>query len=950
MAADYENNLLYLGGAFNGFYPQFNDFYGSFVDLEVGTPDTSFANPNNYVYASTPDGEGGIFIGGSFNNVGDSVRNYIAHINAQGIVSSWNAGIDSTNSLTKVNTILLVGNTVYVGGVFSSIQGQTRYNLAAFDKTTGQLLSWEPVNSSMVLVLAENNGFIFAGGWGTFSSPFTTASNSAAKLNPITGAIENWYPQINNGSVKSFAFSGDSVFVGGNFQAVNGQLRTGLASISLLNGSLKPWNPILNTTFNTPDVVSLLTDNNRIYVGGIFEGINGDWDKKYVSSFDLNSGNTSIGFDPVFDSYPYTMLIIDTALIIGGTFSITNNTFQPHLIKVHASTGETIDWEVGIGSHVYTLTSLNTRVFVGGAQEMSEIKYRNLLTAFDVTIGKPNSFKCLPLGGDTIHKILIQDSLLFFGGTFSYVDGAERSNLASYNVSSNSLSTWNPNVNGTIRSMMINENQLFIAGDFTEVSGQERNHLASFELSTGELTEWNPNVNGSIYEVAKTGNFLSIGGQFDLIGSVTRSNLARFSLNSLILDDWAPNVDNTVRTICEYGDDILIGGDFNFIDTAFRSYFASVKHSTGAINPLNFNFNGRINKIKSINNHIYLAGAFTVIDGQIREQIAEVNIDSAIITSWNPQSQFIYEAKDICALNSEIFFSGDNDIYAIQENGLLKTLAPNLEPSSFDLSVSTYSFPSGLDQCTGKVYINAYGTPTFSFTIDSDQEIGSSNGFISFDSLCPGIHQLTVFDHYQDSINCYFVIPTPESTLSPVGTDLSTIIDLLGQTEENCSIDFSTIDTVFISSSTYHNDTLTVVWTIEDASGTYNSSVHYYLDDSNYNGNYFLQYNFYCQSSGEVFSTTEIFLFNGSSLNLEEDLAMSEDKVYIFPNPTYQTLTIKTNGIPYNLIVRDTQGKYIFEKIISDKATIDTTDFLKGIYFFNFVSATNQIIKKVVKL
>jgi hypothetical protein len=64
-----------------------------------------------------------------------------------------------------------------------------------------------------------------------------------------------------------------------------------------------------------------------------------------------------------------------------------------------------------------------------------------------------------------------------------------------------------------------------------------------------------------------------------------------------------------------------------------------------------------------------------------------------------------------------------------------------VEQSPFDLSASTYSFPAALDQCNGKVYINAYGTSTFTFNIDSGQEIGSSSGFISFDSLCPGIHE-----------------------------------------------------------------------------------------------------------------------------------------------------------------------------------------------------------------
>ena len=85
------------------------------------------------------DGAGGWYIGGEFTQVGGVARNYIAKINADGSLNSWNPGADG-----YIHTLTVSGNTLYAGGSFANIGGQPRSHIASFNTTTGALNSWNP--------------------------------------------------------------------------------------------------------------------------------------------------------------------------------------------------------------------------------------------------------------------------------------------------------------------------------------------------------------------------------------------------------------------------------------------------------------------------------------------------------------------------------------------------------------------------------------------------------------------------------------------------------------------------------------------------------------------------------------------------------------------------------------------------------------------------------------
>ncbi|HEX2156636.1 MAG TPA: hypothetical protein VHS79_06595, partial [Actinomycetes bacterium] len=53
----------------------------------------------------------------------------------------------------RVNAVAYLGGTVYLGGSFTSVDGQPRSRLAACDAASGNLLSWNPSANGVVRAL-----------------------------------------------------------------------------------------------------------------------------------------------------------------------------------------------------------------------------------------------------------------------------------------------------------------------------------------------------------------------------------------------------------------------------------------------------------------------------------------------------------------------------------------------------------------------------------------------------------------------------------------------------------------------------------------------------------------------------------------------------------------------------------------------------------------------------
>src|SRR4029077_3884225 len=81
-----------------------------------------------------------------------------------GIATDWRANTDG-----PVSALAMSGGALYVGGAFTRIAGQQRFNIAAIDVASGSPTSWNPnpggVDTPPVTALAVSGSTIYVGGY-----------------------------------------------------------------------------------------------------------------------------------------------------------------------------------------------------------------------------------------------------------------------------------------------------------------------------------------------------------------------------------------------------------------------------------------------------------------------------------------------------------------------------------------------------------------------------------------------------------------------------------------------------------------------------------------------------------------------------------------------------------------------------------------------------------------
>src|SRR5262249_26790320 len=158
---------------------------------------------------------------------------------SQGMMSAANAAVtnvpDHTASFNGlVRTVVYHNGVVYVGGAFTAAiqNGQSipRNHVAAIDEATGTVLPWNPNASGTVWSLAATDTTVYVGG--DFSRMAGQSRSHVASVSSTgTGAVNAAFTANANNSVKALTLSGSSLFVGGSFTTLDGQSKPYLGAV-----------------------------------------------------------------------------------------------------------------------------------------------------------------------------------------------------------------------------------------------------------------------------------------------------------------------------------------------------------------------------------------------------------------------------------------------------------------------------------------------------------------------------------------------------------------------------------------------------------------------------------------------------------------------------------------------------------------------------------------------
>lgn len=170
-----------------------------------------------------------LYMGGEFTRINGQLRNCIGAVDmTTGELTPWNPNTNGT-----VYSIIANGNTLYIGGGFTEIGGYTRNGLAAYDLTTGQLLPWAPAgNYDYIEDMKFYNNNLYVG---AFNSKLDA-------VNPRTGMCHPLFTDF-SGAIDNLVITGQTLYAGWRINRIDGQSRQGMAAIDLSTGQVLPWNP-----------------------------------------------------------------------------------------------------------------------------------------------------------------------------------------------------------------------------------------------------------------------------------------------------------------------------------------------------------------------------------------------------------------------------------------------------------------------------------------------------------------------------------------------------------------------------------------------------------------------------------------------------------------------------------------------------------------------------------
>ena len=651
---------IFLSGDFNWF----GEYYGG----AAAVLNTDLSHDSSYpkvlfpIESAIPDGAGGWYT---------ITYGLIGHIKADKTLETLPFMFNSSGA--PVFGVALIGNILYVGGQFNTVNGTARQNLAAIDLTTNTLTSWNPGANSSVFTIKAFGSTLYIGG--SFTAAGGQVRQRIAAIDATTGLASSWNANVLTsgfGYVLKIIPTATTIYFGGSFVNAGGgsPSRTNFAAVNTTTGALTTFNP-------RPDgiVRELLLDGTTLYICGDFLQIGGI--SKYgIAAFDTGTGLVTL-FDVAFpNTYngPVATLAVDgQKLFVGGDFRKINGAEKARLAVVDKTTGvlqPTVPRNVS--DAVLAISVSGTKVLIG-FYSLNGITgdFSNLqFAALDETSGQGLNWtpQIPPPPTDwyiSDTHLQYQSNRVYYWQDREYpIDGLSESIIGAVNSSDGSaIPGFAVGVIGVVDAWAFTTTTLYLAGDFTMINGTPRSGFAAVNISTGALLPFTipfaPNyVNGEeINSLAVYNNVLYVGGSFEFTdGGVTRTNLAAWDATSGVIQPWAPQV-----TLPDFSQ-VRVGAVHNGRVYLIGGVCIRVDAITGLADTWTPDYYNAIFGPDDVES-IVIEGNYAYIAGQFSPGLARVGLGSGSRSTWQPELDDVYDSEGeviVLAVSESQLFVGGN--------------------------------------------------------------------------------------------------------------------------------------------------------------------------------------------------------------------------------------------------------------------------------------------------
>ena len=307
------------------------------IDLTTGAATTWNPVASGPVYALESIG-GWLYAGGQFVALGGQ-----GHLNIGRVDTNGNADVNwspITNQLVSAiagRSLAPSGNMIYLGGPFTTCNGQPRNHVAAIpDATPAVLSAWNPNagTSGDVRAIAIDESYVYVGGYFVSLGGLPIAGLGRVDFN---GVVSSWDPNTQQ-PIQGITLTPTTVYVGyGGVNNFFGHQRIGLAELDKATAMPTAWNP---GTDPAAVVFAIRRNGNVVYVGGLINFLGGQ-PRSMLGAVDADSG-AALSFAPspsawLSDTNPPTYYqlpaVIDMEESNGQLYAVgqfTNTAGKPH--------------------------------------------------------------------------------------------------------------------------------------------------------------------------------------------------------------------------------------------------------------------------------------------------------------------------------------------------------------------------------------------------------------------------------------------------------------------------------------------------------------------------------------------------------------------------------------------------------------------------------------------
>jgi len=441
------------------------------------------------------------------------------------------------------------GTNLYLGGLFNAANPYSAPHLLLADPSSGNPalgcdLGTGFLDGTVTAVVASGNSIYVGGNFNLYNG---RSVGKLAKIDAATCVLDETFtagggfgPEAGF-SVTSLAVSGDNLFVGGNFVSYRGTAANAVVKINATTGALDPQFSV-GSGSDAAGVSTVVVAGGSVYVGAGFSHINGVA-ATYLAKLDINTGAVDSNFNGPSSSNGGAVL----ALAASGSDLYVAGTFQNY------------------GGVATSFAKVNSAT---GAVD----------AAFTRNVAQYTNVRTILAAGDSIYV-----------GRAAYDHTTQLAKLNSATGVTDAVFTKQMGFNYGVDALALAGSALYVGGDFTSYMGVPANFLAKIDATTGDLDTAFTHATGAnnrVSALAATASALVAGGAVTTYGGEQIANLAKFTVSTGQLDasfSGLPQPGASVGALVLNGDSLYVGGNFTEYQGTRVGYLAKVDASSGLI-------------------------------------------------------------------------------------------------------------------------------------------------------------------------------------------------------------------------------------------------------------------------------------------------------------------------------------------------------------------------------